>query len=42
MVDWGVKLKLFDLSKVEVFVLDEADIMISTQGHNEQVLRIKK
>jgi len=30
------------LSKVEVFVLDEADVMIATQGHQDQSIRIHK
>lgn len=42
MLDWGTKLRCFDLSKVEVFVLDEADVMIATQGHQDQSIRIHK
>ena len=42
MLDWGTKLRLFDLSKVEVFVLDEADVMIAIQGHQDQSIRIHK
>lgn len=42
VVDWGVKYKFIDLSKLTVFVLDEADVMIATQGHQEQSLRIRK
>ena len=42
LLDWGTKLKCFDLSKVEVFVLDEADVMIATQGHQDQSIRIHK
>lgn len=42
VLDWGVKFKFFDLSKVEVFVLDEADVMINTQGHQDQCIRIHK
>ncbi len=42
LLDWGTKLRCFDLSKVEVFVLDEADVMIATQGHQDQSIRIHK
>lgn len=40
--DWGMKLRFFDLSKISVFVLDEADVMIATQGHQDQSFRIHK
>jgi ATP-dependent RNA helicase DDX19/DBP5 len=42
VVDWGVKYKLFDLGKISVFVLDEADVMIGIQGHQDQTYRIHK
>ncbi|XP_059474536.1 DEAD-box helicase Dbp80 [Neocloeon triangulifer] len=42
VLDWGVKYKFFDLSKIRVFVLDEADVMIATQGHQDQSFRIHK
>jgi len=42
LLDWGTKLRCFDLSKIEVFVLDEADVMIATQGHQDQSIRIHK
>lgn len=42
VLDWGVKFKAFDLSKIMVFVLDEADVMIHTQGHQDQCIRIQK
>jgi superfamily II DNA/RNA helicase len=29
-------------AKIKIFVLDEADVMISTQGFQEQTTRIKK
>lgn len=41
-LDWGLKWKAIDLSKVQVFVLDEADVMIATQGHQDQSIRIQK
>ncbi|KAJ8951900.1 hypothetical protein NQ318_019879 [Aromia moschata] len=42
VLDWGVKFKVFDLKKITVFVLDEADVMIATQGHQDQCIRIHK
>lgn len=35
-------LKVFDISKISVFVLDEADVMIDTQGFREQSIRIHR
>jgi len=42
MFDWCAKFKRFDLQKVNVFVLDEADVMIDKQGHADQSIRIQK
>ncbi|KAG8269066.1 DEAD-box helicase Dbp80-like isoform X1 [Homalodisca vitripennis] len=42
VVDWALKFRFFDLSKIRVFVLDEADVMIATQGHQDQSFRIRK
>ena len=42
ILDWGLKFKVFDLKKISVFVLDEADVMIATQGHQDQCIRIHK
>ena len=42
MLDWCTKLKVVDLKKVKVFVLDEADVMIDTQGHQDQSIRIQR
>ncbi|XP_078540031.1 ATP-dependent RNA helicase DDX25-like isoform X1 [Lissotriton helveticus] len=42
MLDWCFKLQLFDISKISVFVLDEADVMIDTQGFSDQSVRIKR
>lgn len=42
ILDWGVKYRFFDLKKIKVFVLDEADVMIATQGHHDQCIRIHK
>lgn len=35
-VDWLFRFKSFDIKRIKVFVLDEADIMIDLQGHREQ------
>lgn len=42
LLDWGIKFRAFDLRKISVFVLDEADVMIATQGHQDQCIRIHK
>jgi len=42
VLDWGCKYRLFDMSKITVFVLDEADIMIAQQGHMDQCIRIHR
>lgn len=42
VLDWGMKYKFFDLEKISVFVLDEADVMIATQGHQDQCIKIHK
>ncbi|XP_050308395.1 DEAD-box helicase Dbp80 [Anthonomus grandis grandis] len=42
VMDWALKLKFFDLKKISVFVLDEADVMIAQQGHQDQCIRIHK
>lgn len=42
VLDWAIKFKFFNLSKISVFVLDEADVMIATQGHQDQCIRIHK
>nr|KAF7413019.1 hypothetical protein H0235_012870 [Vespula pensylvanica] len=42
VLDWALKFKFFNLYKISVFVLDEADVMIATQGHQDQCIRIHK
>jgi ATP-dependent RNA helicase DDX19/DBP5 len=42
MYDMGIKYKSFGLQNINVFVLDEADVMIDTQGHADQSIRILK
>ncbi|KAM9410105.1 ATP-dependent RNA helicase DDX19B [Pholidichthys leucotaenia] len=42
MLDWCQKFKFLDPKKIKVFVLDEADVMIATQGHQDQSIRIQR
>jgi ATP-dependent RNA helicase DDX19/DBP5 len=42
VLDWALKFQVFDLKQLTVFVLDEADVMIATQGHQDQCIRIHK
>lgn len=42
VVDWVSKFRCLDLKECQVFVLDEADVMIATQGHQDQSIRIHK
>ena len=37
-----MRFRAFDPKKISIFVLDEADVMISQQGHQDQSIRIKK
>lgn len=41
VIDW-LRRKIIDVSKLQVFVLDEADNMLDVQGMSSQSLRIKK
>lgn len=42
VLDWGTRFKFINFKQIKVFVLDEADVMISTQGHQDQSIRIHK
>nr|DBA15700.1 TPA: hypothetical protein GDO54_003172 [Pyxicephalus adspersus] len=42
VLDWCSKLRFIDPKKIKVFVLDEADVMIATQGHQDQSIRIQR
>ncbi|XP_074498561.1 ATP-dependent RNA helicase DDX19A isoform X2 [Sebastes fasciatus] len=42
LLDWCTKYKLIDPKKITMFVLDEADVMIATQGHRDQSIRIHR
>lgn len=41
-LDWIMKFKVFDPKMINMFVLDEADVMIDTQGQQDQTIRIHK
>jgi ATP-dependent RNA helicase DDX19/DBP5 len=40
MTDWLIKYRLIDASNIICFVLDEADVMISKQGYQDQSIRL--
>ncbi|NXT94721.1 DDX25 helicase, partial [Anhinga rufa] len=42
MLDWCFKRRVIDVRKINMFVLDEADIMIDTQGLSYQSIRIQR
>ncbi|KAM9343434.1 ATP-dependent RNA helicase DDX19A [Pholidichthys leucotaenia] len=42
VLDWCTKVKVIDLKKITMFILDEADVMIDTQGHRDQSIRIHR
>ena len=42
VLDWITKARAMNLSHCKVFVLDEADVMIATQGHQDTSVRIHK
>lgn len=42
MIDWALKYNFFDINKISVFVLDEADVMIDTQGLRGQSIKLKR
>lgn len=42
MLDWCFKRRVIDVKKISMFVLDEADIMIDTQGLSYQSIRIQR
>jgi hypothetical protein len=42
MIEWMVRQRLIDASKIICFVLDEADIMISQEGHQDNSIQIHK
>jgi len=42
VLDWATKFKFFNPKNIKVFVLDKADIMVDTQGHQDQSFLIRK
>ena len=42
LLDWIMKSRVFDPKLVNMFVLDEADVMIDQQGQQDQTIRIHK
>ncbi|XP_063799857.1 ATP-dependent RNA helicase DDX25-like isoform X2 [Pseudophryne corroboree] len=42
VMDWCLKLKLFNLQNIRVLVLDEADVMIAVQGYCDHSVRVKR
>lgn len=42
VTDWAFRTRCFDLAKIRVFVLDEADVMIATQGYHDQSIKIHR
>lgn len=42
MLDWVLKLKIIDPSKIICLVFDEADVMISQQGYQDQSLKLHR
>ncbi|XP_068700197.1 ATP-dependent RNA helicase DDX19A-like isoform X4 [Montipora foliosa] len=42
LLDWLFRFKVMDPKKIKMFVLDEADVIIALQGHQDQFIRIRK
>lgn len=42
MVDSTLKYRNVDMTKIKVYILDEADVMIDTQGHKAQSMRMRR
>ncbi|KAF3861199.1 hypothetical protein F7725_001454 [Dissostichus mawsoni] len=42
LLDWCSKYRIIDPKLISMFVLDEADVMIATQGHRDQSIRIHR
>lgn len=42
VLDWAFRFGAFDVKKIKVFCLDEADVMISQHGHQDFCIRIVK
>lgn len=42
LLEWILRYKVLQPEKIKMFVLDEADVMIALQGHQDQSIRIHK
>lgn len=42
VTDWAFRSRVFDLAKIKAFVLDEADVMIATQGYGDQSIKVHR
>ena len=42
LLDWILRHRVIDSKKIKMFVLDEADVMIAFEGHQDQSIRIHK
>lgn len=42
MMNWCLKQRVVDMKKISVFVLDEADVMMDTQGFQDMSIRLNK
>ena len=42
LLDWAIKSRSFDPKLINMFVLDEADVMIDQQGQQDQTIRVHK
>ena len=42
LLDWIVRHRVIDSKKIKMFVLDDADVMITLQGNEDQCIRIHK
>ncbi|GAV08074.1 hypothetical protein RvY_17821-2 [Ramazzottius varieornatus] len=42
VLDWATKFKYFDPKLIKIFILDEADVMIAEESHQDQSVRIYK
>lgn len=42
MIDWCIHKRVVDMKKIVVFILDEADVMIDTQGFKDMSIKLHK
>jgi len=42
VLDWIFRFRSFDVKRVKVFILDEADVMIDLQGHRQQSMKVQQ